>query len=191
MDMENKIKEICDMQETIISCLKSEIGSGLMNVDSDEAGKASDIIKDFSETERNLWEAKYYKLVCEAMEDKDGDSERSRYGYTPRVRGNFHMGYKPMVDQEPYICGYLHDPNFEDNMRQGYNEYGMPYTEYMTARRHYTQTKSMNDKTQMDMHAKEHIDQTIETLEDIWSDASPELKGKMKSELKALMDSMM
>lgn len=187
MDIETKIKNICSMQETLISCLKTEIDNGLSNVDADEAGKAADIIKDFSETEKNLWEAKYYKLVCEAMEEK-GDE---RYGYTPRVRGNFHMGYKPMVDQEPYIRGYLHDPDFERNMKQGYNEYGMPYTEYMTARRHYTETKSMNDKSQMDMHAKEHMDQTIETIEDIWDDASPELKARMKSDLKALMDNMM
>lgn len=190
MDMENKIKDICSMQETIISCLKSSVDGGLSNVDTDEAGKVADIIKDFSQTEKYFWEAKYYKLVCKAMEEKSDVQHGSNYGYSPRVTGTYRMGYKPYLDQEPYIKGYLHDPDFENNMRQGYNEYGMPYTEYMTARRHYSESKSMTDRTQMDTHAKEHIDQTIETIEDIWEDATPELKLKMKAELKALYDSM-
>lgn len=194
MDMESKITAVCDMQATIISCLKTDIDSGLMNVDIECAGKAADIVKDLSETEKNLRESKYYQLVAEAMKEKKYETP-DRYGYSP-MRENYdnvnrNMGYKPMMDQEPYINGYLHDPEFEKNMRQGYNEYGMPYTEYMTARRHYTETKSMSDKAKMDARAKEHIDQTIETLEDIWEDATPELRAKMKSDIKTLMDNFM
>lgn len=100
------------------------------------------------------------------------------------------MGYDPVKERDPYIRGYLDDPDFGRKMQQGYNEYGSPYNEYMTARRHYTQTKSPNDKAMMDMHAKEHMEQTIETIGDIWDDASPELKAKMKAELKSLMDTM-
>lgn len=189
MDMENKIYDICEMQKSVISCLKEQMDAGVCNVDTKEAGEVVDIIKDLAQAEKYIREAKYYELVASAMEEKDGTSDR-RYGYTPRVRGNIRMGYKDMIDQEPYINGYLYDPNFEDKMRSKGSEYGEPYNDYMTARRHYTETKSPNDKAMMDIHAREHIEQTIETIEDIWDDASPELKGKMKSELKTLIDSM-
>lgn len=193
MDMETKVKEICDMSKTLISCLKTEIDCGVTNVDTQEAGQVADIIKDLTYAEKNIREAKYYELVSEAMEEKGdqryGYGTNEYMGYRPRVTGNMHMGYRPMVDQEPYINGYLHDPDFDRSMRN--SEYGAPYTEYKAAKRHYTETKSMNDKTQMDMHAKAHLEQTIETIEDIWHDASPELKQKMKTELKTLMDSLM
>lgn len=42
-----------------------------MNVNAKEAGEVADIIKDMSETEKNLYEANYYKLVSEAMEEKN------------------------------------------------------------------------------------------------------------------------
>lgn len=192
MDMESKIIDICEMQKCVIGCLKSSFDSGICNVDTVEAGQVADIIKDLSETEKNFYEAKYYKLVAEAMEEKGKLEPTERYGYNyPRIHGNINMGYNEMMDQKPYIDGYLSDPDFKDKMRKGTNEYGGPYNEYMAARRHYTETKSMKDKSEMDARAKEHIDQTIETIEDIWDDASPELKQKMKNDLKKLMDTYM
>ena len=122
--------------------------------------------------------------IKQSMEEKENDY----MGYNPRVRGNISYGYKPMVDQEPYISGYLNDPDFDRNMHKGY---GKPYTEYMDAKRHYTSTGSSNDKSRMDMKAREHMDQSIETIEDIWKDASPELKQKMKNDIKNLYDSIM
>lgn len=186
INYESKINDICEMQKLVISCLKSDLSNGGINLEVNEAGAIADIIKDLSEAEKNCREASYYKAVTEAMDEKSYD----RYGYSmPRVSGNIRYGYKPMVDQEPYIDGYLHDPDFKNKMN--HSEYGMPYNEYMSARRHYTQTKSSNDKSEMDRHAREHLDQTIETIEDIWDDASPELKMKMKSDISKLMDSMM
>lgn len=169
------------MQKTIVSYLKSCFDCGIMNANTNEVGAVADIIKDLSETEKNMYEACYYKSVVEAMEDKE-----DRYGYTPRTRmsGNFRYGYKPMVDQEPYIDAYLDDNRY--NM--SYNEYGAPYNEYMTAKRHYTKTGSMNDKNAMDMHAREHIDQMVDTFEEIWEDASPDLQAKIRSELTSLMN---
>lgn len=157
-----------------------------MNADTVEVGQVADIIKDLASAEKYIRESTYYEKVAKAMDEKS--TEPYGMGYSPRVSGNIRYGYKPMVDQEPYINGYLHDPEFKTKM--GYSEYGTPYTEYMDARRHYTQTGSANDKAMMDMHAREHMEQTIETIEDIWDDATPELKQKMKTELKRLMDAM-
>lgn len=194
--MENdKIKELCDMQKTLITCLKSVIDSGIMNADTKEVGEVADIIKDLGMTEKYAREAEYYKLVAEAMEDSGPSGYGMGYTRTNssggRTQVNRSMGYtrpfKPMVDQEQYIDGYMHDPDFTSKMG---GEYGAPYNEYMAARRHYTETKSSSDRSMMDARAKEHLDQTIETMEDIWEDATPELRSKMKTDLKRLIDTM-
>lgn len=188
MDAEMKIKEICDIQSTLISCFKSQIDSGLMNVDTEEAGAVADIIKDLAETEKNLRESKYYETVTKAMEEKqenpymmgykpEFDPDRYFMGYNPNhgMNGQFtskSMGYKPMVDQEPYIDAYL-------------DEYGKSYRDYMNAKKHYTETGSMNEKSRMDMNAKKYITQVLDTMEEIWDDATPELKQRMLTDLKA------
>ena len=33
-------------------------------------------------------------------------------------------GFRPFLDQEPYIDAYLNDPNFEENMKHGRMGYG-------------------------------------------------------------------
>ena len=71
MEMKAKIDCVCEVFDTMLSCFKSEISNGLMNINAKEAGEVADIIKDMSETEKNLYEANYYKLVSEAMEEKN------------------------------------------------------------------------------------------------------------------------
>ena len=180
MEQHEKIDSLCHMQSTLISCLKSEIDMGIMNADTKEVGEVADIIKDLAMAEKYNREAKYYELVADAMEN-EGPTGYSM-GYT--------RPYKPMVDQENYIRGYMHDPNFKDNMRGTTNDYGIAYSDYLNAKRHYTETHSNDDRVRMEKDAREHLDQTIDTMEDIWGTASPELKLKMKTDLKKLVETM-
>lgn len=46
------------------------------------------------------------------------------------------------------------------------------------------------DKERMEEHGKEHVDKAIISMRDIWSEASPELKRAMKTELSTLVDNM-
>lgn len=190
---DSKLKDICCVAETLIGCFKTEIASGLMNVDTDEAGKVTDMIKDMTEAEKNCLEAKYYKLVSEAMAEVP-DSDDERMGYNGRRMANGRFGYNNVMSQKPYIDGYLHDPNFRDNMtdyRPGYtNEYGISYDEYKNAKRHYTETRSQTDKEKMDIRGDDLLKKTIGTVKEIWMDADSSNRSKMKSELKALVDSM-
>lgn len=175
MEMEKKLQDICEMQSIIMSCLKSQLDMGISDADTKEVGEVVDIIKDLAQAEKYHREAAYYKQVVDAMEDKS--DARFGYSFTKPTR-RISYSYKPMVDQEPYIDSYLN------------SEYGEPYTEYMSAKRHYTETGSKEDKTMMDKHAREHLDQTIETMSDIWDDATPELKQKIRSELKSFIDNI-
>lgn len=200
MEMKTKIDAVCEIFDTMLSCFKSEVSNGVMNVDAKEAGEVADIIKDMSETEKNLYEAHYYKLLSEAMEEKS--------------KGDYRMGYK--MSEKPYIDAYLYDPDFDDNMRYGYNrtgyngsssmgnsrmgymdwegsndnEYGKSYGQYRDAKRHYTETKSSTDKEMMDRYANEHLDKTIATVKEMWADADPSRRTKMKTELSALVNSL-
>lgn len=176
MEMKAKIDCVCEVFDTMLSCFKSEISNGLMNVNAKEAGEVADIIKDMSETEKNLYEANYYKLVSEAMEEKNKPENQNR-----------RMGYN--WNEKPYIDAYLRDPDFEHDMRSG-SENGRMYDEYLTAKRHYTETKSSIDKDMMDMYASKHLDKTIETVKEMWADADQPHRTKMKSELTALVNSL-
>ena len=182
MEMKAKIDCVCEVFDTMLSCFRSEISNGLMNVNAKEAGEVADIIKDMSETEKNLYEANYYKLVSEAMEEKNKPENQNR-----------RMGYN--WNEKPYIDAYLRDPDFEQNMRNGTaswggSENGRMYDEYLTAKRHYTETKSSTDKDMMDMYASKHLNKAIETVKEMWADADQPHRTKMKSELTALVNSL-
>lgn len=58
------------------------------------------------------------------------------------------------------------------------------------ARKHYTKTGSSEDKERMEERGKEHVEKAIISMRDIWSEASPELKRAMKTELSTLVDNM-
>lgn len=83
--------------------------------------------------------------------------------------------------------GYT-DPDYERIMRD--ERHGRPYREWQLSRRHYTETKSEGDKKEMSQHAKEHMSDMVMSVKEMWSDADPELKTKMKADLTALMNEM-
>lgn len=63
------------------------------------------------------------------------------------------------------------------------DRYGRAYNEFRKARRHYTETKSMSDKQEMDEHANEHLSDSMQTIREIWEMADPTLRKKMKADL--------
>lgn len=211
-DKKYAMETLCNVKETLISLVKSEVSGNLSEVDTHELGEVVDMIKDIAETERNCMEAKYYETVTEAMEDVDSE----RYGYNNRryssgryaPKGMGHIsGYnRPYLDQEPYVADYIERPSeFMDRMRMGYtpmttthmegpnnmdSRYGRSYNEFRNARKNYTRTNSSEDKEEMNRTGHEHLNDTIVTLKDIWKNADPELKKKMKSDLSSLVSEM-
>lgn len=98
--------------------------------------------------------------------------------------GNSSRGYPYYPDNEP------HTPEYDDHNDGPMERFGRPYNEYRKFRRNYTETKSREDKMEMDRHAKEHIDDAVSTMQDIWNSSDPELKKKMKQDLTNLLSKM-
>lgn len=75
-------------------------------------------------------------------------------------------------------------------MNKPVSTYGAAYDSWSDARKHYTKTGSSEDKERMEERGKEHVEKAIISMRDIWSEASPELKRAMKTELSTLVDNM-
>lgn len=50
--------------------------------------------------------------------------------------------------------------------------------------------ESDSDRMEMSTSAKMHIEETIATLRDMWHDADPDLREKMKKDFSALLQEM-
>lgn len=70
------------------------------------------------------------------------------------------------------------------------SRYGYPYDEWNEARRSYTENHSEADKKMMDHKAMEHATCVAESVKHIWKEADPQLKEKLKKELKPVVDAI-
>lgn len=101
-------------------------------------------------------------------------SPNSTVGAGRAEYGSGRMGYS-----DPDMERYIND-----------DRHGRSFRNWQLARKHYTETKSDGDRAEMTEHAKEHMVDTCMTLKDIWQDATPELRERMKKDLTALMAEM-
>lgn len=208
------IEEIASMEKQLVSCTKSELAKGVESVDTAEMAQAADMIKDLSKALKNHAEAKYYCTVTKAMEEYDEDeweeSERmgynrsrssrtgrytsggrSRGGRTRNQAGSMKMGFTDTDE-------YWRDPRYEDMSDDSITRiremedprYGKAYNKFRMARKHYHDTKSMEDKEEMSESAKEHMTDTVMTIKEMWKEADPELRRDMKMHLDNLMKEM-
>ena len=195
------------MVEKLTECAKSEMDKkGIEEIDTEEFGKVTDIIKDLSE-------AMYYRTLTEAMkeaeygEDYDymgayDEYERKGYRGQPRDSKGRYMsrrrGYMPMM--------YDYDWDNMQMDRDMDREHGkMYYTEPMTmrnnnqthsesrydrARRGYEESKAMHkgntaeDKQHkmksLEDYMKSLADDVTEMLTDMSQEEKTLLKGKMQ-----------
>lgn len=205
-ETKEKLQKICEMKENITTFAKNAIEGDKADLDS--AGKLVDMIKDLAKAEKDCWEACYYKTVVEAM--TEGDDERAGYDHFRYSSGRF------APKGHGHRSGYIPEESFRDhrmwdgNDRMGYpnnstsgggrmgsehfsgtrsgysDEYGSSYGRYRDSRRHYHESRSQADKEEMSHHAKEYLAESVSTMREIWADADPDMKKKMKEELSGL-----
>lgn len=205
-----------EMKKTLCCWVEGAISSGESNVNAAELGAAVDMIKDIACAQKDIWESCYYKTVVDAMKEgeEEGCWENHRMGYNPNrnsmgrysrgyeyPRGDIMrwpetmMGYSPSGagtrSQSGSRMGYedvyarMMPPESEDSER-----YGREFGRYRQARRHYTETNSPEKKREMEEHAEHHMNEAIATFKEIWREADPELRQKMKTDLTKLMGEM-
>ena len=162
---EYDLMDICDLKSDLIKNLRMNFAAGLDRVDTDEAGKVIDMVKD-------LAEAEYYLSIVEAMEH----SEKSKNTWT---KGS--EEYFPHEHEREY--------NREDS-RNVESKHGRTFDDYMKYKRYYTETKSPSQKDEMDAKANEYVGETLTTIRDIWKDADPEMRRRLKAEFVKLVNEM-
>lgn len=190
MDME-RCKKYEEMSERLTTFAQAELLKGVDCINAKELGEVTDMIKDLEEAARNHYEACYYKSVTMAMNNVPSYDEESVMGYNHRhmsngqfaTAGHGHMvrGFHgtPEMNQQHYIDAYMRDPDFKRNMSQ----YGQAYDNYLDAKRHYTETRSMSDKEMMNSEALRHVHDLARTSKEMWEEADPTLKRQMKEVL--------
>lgn len=196
-ELMEKVECLDELKEKLVDCFKGEVSSkGLEHLDASEAGEVVDMIKDLAEAKKYCMEALYYQKVTEAMTSY----EEPRYGYTPNQMSR--TGDTPRFMLHTRYTDYDRDMTGPDYMREAMGDgrrrmdtdrnprYGQAYNEYKEMRKHYTVTKRPEDKHEMDTHAEEHVQDTIATIRDIWSEADPALKKRMKEDFTRLLGEM-
>lgn len=204
-ELEVKMTEIQKMKDSLVTLMQAEIAKGLTENDIMPAGQVIDMIKDLASAEKNCAEAKYYCTVVKAMEEHgedDWDEEGMGYNpnrssrtgrYTSRGGRSGRMGYPYPWHRrdEPPIEPMGYDPERRVGKEMWEDpRYGENFNRWRYAKRHYTETHSMEDRDEMKHHAGRHLSDTVDTLNEIWNDADPELRVKMKRELLELVNKM-
>lgn len=208
--------EICELKKDLVKIFASELHTkGVNDLDTKDCAEVADMIKDLAEAEKACMEACYYETIVKAMEkadEEDDDDGRMGYNsrryangrYAPKGRGT-RMGYMPENPKRyPYFYDGMNDPDFDgrmENYRLGYKgrddwdfdedpNQSREYNEYKRAKRHYMDTKSAADKQKMDEHAMKHINQAMDSFREMWRDADPNMRKRMKADLTTLVGEM-
>lgn len=166
-----RLKELNELKHTLIDAAKMEAAKGIENINTEEMGAVVDMIKDLAEAEESCMEACYYETVTEAMTEADGGErmgyDRWRYAsgrFAPKGRGTY--GYTPMrMDDADWHPAQVMGANMNGTRMDGQTRYG--YHE-----------------------PKEGIDGAMEKMGDLWNDADPSEREKMKSAVKDLLYQM-
>lgn len=206
----HKTMEICEklecLETQLLDEVKAQFAMGLPCVNTEEAGKVIDMIKDLASAKKNAWKACYYKTVTAAMEEYDGierhyadgvpyddrmadaddwDPKRHydhwRYSsgrYAPKGHGHYVKSYVPEMD--PMM----------DKLRGDEHRWSTHLDKYRDAKRHYTETHNKEDKQKMDEHAKHHMDEVESSVKEMWDTADPTLRAEIKKDLLSLINTM-
>lgn len=141
------IKRMHDMIEKLSECAKSEFDKGIENVNTDEMGKVTDMLKD-------LAEAMYYRTLTNIMEESDveevqGMLDRRFYDdyrykttgrYAPKGKGSYigRRGY-----EEPPYMHMMNREDLQDWDSMSERERMRDLDRASRGRMYYTETESM------------------------------------------------
>lgn len=191
---------ICEMKDKLVSYAMEECCRDKSAIDTDELGKVVDMIKDLADAEKNLEEAAFKKeeLQMARQGQKMGyDNWRTSSGrFADKGTGTYY-GYSPFEPYDPDIRKMMGYPGDGASTGRGgssgqrgsngssgsSSRYGYPYENYQNARMGH-------DQAGMDKYAKEHAAGVVESMRDIWQNADPQLREKLKQDMSVLAEEM-
>lgn len=161
-----------------------------------------EMIKCLAETEKECQEADYYEAVVQAMEET-GMMESERMGYNPNRNrmgqysdgragnrngdsgSNSRRGYSPDRMYSRMMPGDDRDEWGDDDPR-----HSEAFNRFRKAKRYYTKSHSEEDKQRMKDASNEHMMETMATIREMWDDADPDLRARMKTDLTNLVSNL-
>ena len=206
--IEMDIKRMHCMIEKLSECAKSEMESGIENVDTCEMGKVVDMMKDLSE-------AMYYRTLTKAMDESTseetlemferyGDGRRfyDKYRYAdgrfaPKGRGTYRRGYdEPYYHMNPDMYRE-HTPEYyrdmdRENGRLYFSEPITKESRYDKAKRGYEESKMTHkENTPEHKQAKmknleSYLKELSEDVTQLLSDATPEERAMVRGKMQVL-----
>lgn len=194
--MHEMIKKIEDLERRAIGILDS----CQWDLASEEGGAIVDEIKDLADAKKNCWKACYYEEAVMAMRQAE---EEPRYGdermgydnwryrsgrFAPTGKGH-RTGYIPQADWDD-VDQTLGDMYMKRADMRSDSKHGKTYDSWANARKHYHDTKDPNSKLEMDNKTMEYMGETVDTFREMWKDADPSMKKKMKMDLSNLVGEM-
>lgn len=189
MDNQKCCKELSKMKEAIVDNLYYAFmsDSTLAAVDTDEAGAMFDMIKDIAAAERYQAQACYYSTVTKAMDD---ETDSYVMGYIPE-EDDWYSKNRMIKSINTWRRKHAHD-GLDDiySEKDSRSEHSQYYDDYKADKKYYTESRDASYKTRMDEDASKHISDSIETIKEIWEDADPALRLKMKDKLNSLVNSL-
>lgn len=192
--MHEKTKELCELKCTLLDWVKTETQKGVHSTNAKELGEVIDMIKDLAEAEKCCMEAHYYETVSEAMEDyEENMGEEGRYGYNPmhssqtgrfisnRGRGRGRSGYDGGSGNSGSRGGNGGNRGGSGD-RMGYIEPDM-YDDDGYGRHH-------RDRRWYHEGGEGNMGEALNDLEEMWNNADPEAKRRMKAGMNELLGKM-
>lgn len=197
-----KYNDICALKHNMLHYVMGETEKGF----EDDPAKVHvlkeyiGMVKDLAEAEKACQEACYYESVVEAMDNADMFEDNPRMGYNRNRNrlGQYSDGRGMDGDSgSNQRMGYIPDMNrpykrMMDEIDWDEDEptYGKSFNRFRKAKRHYTKTHSEEDKQKMKDASNAHMMETMATLREIWDDADPDLRKRMKTDLTNLTASL-
>lgn len=214
-----KFNDICEIKHQLLHYILGQTSGEGMPRSIEEVqilGEYVDMIKDLAETEKACQEACYYESVVQAMDESGMMPERMGYNPNRNRMGQYsdgRAGRRPGDSRDSYSdndggnsnrssgnnrSGYMPGRRFipDEMMRDDdwYDdddmEYGRSFDRFRKAKRHYTRTHSEEDKQKMKEASNKHMMETMGTIREMWDDADPDLRKRMKADLTNLMATM-
>lgn len=206
----NRSEKISEMLQKAECCLEAMVAKGAFDASTlcqTDMPDLVDMVKDLAEAKEKCWKACYYKTIVEAMNDYDEDDpmgyNNRRYAngeYAPKGRGHI-SGFVPMWDDMPHLRpDAMYDGDARKNV-MGYpgnvkrphmdeQYFDRTWAEYDQSRRHYHESGSESDRMEMDEKGMKHAKKSLDMILEIWNNADPAMRKKLKTEMSAVVSDM-
>lgn len=161
----NQLMTICEMKKKLICEAECAVNGPAEQCNINVLGATVDMIKD-------LAEAEYYMSITNAMEEYDEEAPELQ-GYNGRRYANGHFA----PAGHGHMMGYIETPHnrmMSNKPEHYYNRDMMGY----------------NKTADMQMNADEHIMNSVNTIKEIWKNADPQLKERIKRDVTPLVNEM-